>query len=77
MMFLNFLFGEYGLLPWTVTWASIGATGAEMGEAYWTQSLGAIIAPFIIGLIADRYLAAQKMLGILHHCRCGINVLYL
>jgi nucleoside transporter len=31
-----------------------------------TQSIGAIIAPFIIGLIADRYFSAQKILGVLH-----------
>ena len=31
-----------------------------------TQSWGAIIAPFIIGLIADRYFNAEKILGILH-----------
>ncbi|MEC7415708.1 MAG: MFS transporter, partial [Bacteroidota bacterium] len=30
------------------------------------QSIGAIIAPFVIGLIADRYFEAQKILGILH-----------
>ena len=31
-----------------------------------TQSWGAIIAPFIIGLIADRYINAEKILGALH-----------
>lgn len=31
-----------------------------------TQSLGAIIAPFIIGMIADRYFNAERILGILH-----------
>jgi hypothetical protein len=31
--------------------------------AYETQSWGAIIAPFIIGLIADRYFDAEKILG--------------
>ena len=42
------------------------ATGGELAMAYETQSIGAIIAPFIIGLIADRYFAAQKILGLLH-----------
>src|SRR5690606_7546751 len=31
-----------------------------------TQSWGAIIAPFIIGLIADRYFNAERILGVLH-----------
>lgn len=34
--------------------------------AFSTQSWGAIIAPFIIGLIADRFFNAEKILGILH-----------
>ena len=34
--------------------------------AYSTQSWGAILAPFIIGLIADRYVNAERILGILH-----------
>ena len=37
-----------------------------LAQAYETQSIGAIIAPFVIGLIADRYFSAQKILGFLH-----------
>ena len=45
---------------------SFNATGLQLANAYETQSIGAIIAPFIIGLIADRYFSAQKILGFLH-----------
>jgi nucleoside transporter len=45
---------------------SLNATDVQNGLAYGTQSLGAIIAPFIIGLIADKFFSAQKILGILH-----------
>ncbi len=34
--------------------------------AYSTQSWGAIIAPFIVGLIADRYFNAERLLGVIH-----------
>ncbi len=40
--------------------------GAEIAMAYSTQSWGAILAPFIIGLIADRYFNAERILGVLH-----------
>jgi nucleoside transporter len=40
-----------------------------------TQAWGAIIAPFIIGLIADRYFSAQKLLGLIH--LVGAVLLYL
>ncbi len=66
MMFLNFFIWGIWFVTMNSYLASIGATGAEIGKAYGTQALGAIIAPFIVGLIADRYLAAQKVLGILH-----------
>lgn len=56
---------------WFVTLGSflnnnLNASGAETAWAYSTQSWGAIIAPFIIGLIADRFFNAEKILGILH-----------
>ena len=34
--------------------------------AFSTQSWGAIIAPFIIGLIADKFFNAERILGLLH-----------
>jgi nucleoside transporter len=54
---------------------SFNASGSQLAQAYETQSIGAIIAPFIIGLIADRYFSAQKILGFLHIL--GAVILYL
>ncbi len=55
------------MLQWAPIWlTNLHATGIQNSGAYATQSWGAIIAPFIIGLIADRYFSAQKILGILH-----------
>ncbi len=68
MMFLNFfVWGIWFVTMGTyLTMGKIGATGGQTGLAYGTQCLGAIIAPFIIGMIADRFFAAQKILGVLH-----------
>ncbi len=68
MMFLNFfIWGIWFVTMGTyLTKGNIGATGAQAGLAYGTQSLGAIIAPFIIGMIADKFFAAQRILGVLH-----------
>ena len=77
MMFLNFFI--WGI--WFVTMGTylmkgnIGATGGQTGLAYGTQCLGAIIAPFIIGMIADKFFAAQKILGVLH--LAGAALLYI
>jgi nucleoside transporter len=45
---------------------AFSASGGEIALAYETQSWGAIIAPFIIGLIADRYFDAEKILAMIH-----------
>ena len=67
MMFLNFfVWGAWFVTMGTYLKSIPGVTDVQVGLAYGTQSLGAIIAPFIIGLIADRYFSAQKILGVLH-----------
>src|SRR3954471_1309499 len=67
MMFLNFfIWGAWYVTMGTYLKSIKGVTDVQVGIAYGTQSLGAIIAPFIIGLIADRFFAAQKILGVLH-----------
>ncbi len=67
MMFLEFfIWGGWFVTLGSFLGNNLGATGAEAGMAYSTQSWGAIIAPFIIGLIADRFFNAEKILGVLH-----------
>jgi nucleoside transporter len=67
MMFLEFfIWGAWFVTMGTYLANNLHATGIQNSGAYATQSWGAIIAPFIIGLIADRYFSAQKILGILH-----------
>lgn len=67
MMFLQFfVWGAWFVTLGTFMEKNMMATAMESGTAYSTQSWGAIIAPFIIGLIADRYFNAEKILGFLH-----------
>ena len=67
MMFLEFfIWGGWFVTMGTYLGNSLSASGAQLGQAYGTQSWGAIIAPFIIGLIADRYFNAERILGVLH-----------
>lgn len=73
MMFLEFfIWGAWFVTMGTFLSQSFDANGGQMAMAYETQSIGAIIAPFIIGLIADRYFAAQKILGFLHLIGAGL-----
>lgn len=67
MMFLQFfIWGGWFVTLGTYLSNTLQANGGQIGMAFSTQSWGAIIAPFIIGLIADRFFNAEKILGILH-----------
>ena len=67
MMFLQFfIWGGWFVTLGTFLGGTLGASGGEIGMAFSTQSWGAIISPFIIGLIADRFFNAERILGILH-----------
>jgi nucleoside transporter len=67
MMFLEFfIWGAWFVTLGTYLLHNLKATGTQVGVAFLTQSIGAIVAPFIIGLIADRFFSAQKILGVLH-----------
>ncbi len=74
MMFLNFfVWGIWFVTMGTyLTKGNIGATDGQSGLAYGTQCIGAIVAPFIVGMIADRFFAAQKILGVLHIIGAGL-----
>jgi nucleoside transporter len=67
MMFLEFfIWGGWFVTMGSYLAANLHASGAQTGLAYATQSWGAMIAPFIVGLIADRYFNAERLLGIIH-----------
>jgi len=67
MMFLEFfVWGAWFVTMGTYLTKGLHSTDVQSATAYATQSFGAIIAPFIIGLIADKYFSAQKILGVLH-----------
>ena len=67
MMFLEFfVWGAWFVTMGSYLTGSLGFSGADSALAYSTQSWGAIIAPFIIGLIADKYVNAERLLGVIH-----------
>jgi MFS family permease len=67
MMFLEFfIWGSWFVTLGTFIGNNLQATGSQSAAVFSTQSWGAIIAPFIIGLIADRFFNAERILGVLH-----------
>ena len=73
MMFLEFFtWGTWFVTMGTFLATELNTDAGSIGTAYMTQAWGAIVAPFIMGLIADRYFAAQKLLGVLHLVGAGL-----
>ncbi|MCB0706659.1 MAG: nucleoside permease [Saprospiraceae bacterium] len=67
MMFLEFfIWGAWFVTLGTFLGSNLQASGGQIGQAFSTQSWGAIIAPFVIGLIADRFFNAERILAVLH-----------
>ena len=66
-MFLEFfIWGSWFVTLGTFLGNTLNASGLEIANVFSTQSWGAIVAPFIIGMIADRYFNAERILGVLH-----------
>ncbi|WPR75695.1 nucleoside permease [Algoriphagus sp. NG3] len=78
MMFLEFfIWSSWFVTLGTFLGSSLLAKDQEISLAFSTQSFGAIIAPFVVGLIADRYFHAQRILGVIHILGAGLMlVLY-
>jgi len=72
MMFLEFF--VWG--AWYVTMGTyltkVGFPGSAVGSAYSTTSIAAIVSPFFVGLIADRFLPGQIVLGVMHLLGAGL-----
>jgi nucleoside transporter len=67
MMFLEyFVWGSWYVTMSTYMGIHLQSTGVEIGAAYSALAIATMISPFFVGMIADRYFSAQKLMGVLH-----------
>lgn len=72
MMFLQFfVWGSWNVTMGTYLLA-IGFDGVSVGAAYSTMNWGAILAPLIAGMLADRFFPAQQVMAVLHLIGAGL-----
>lgn len=66
MFFQYFIWGAWYVTMGTYLFKTLKADAIQIGSSYANLSIAAIISPLIVGLIADRYFSAQRVLGFLH-----------
>ncbi|HEX2395919.1 MAG TPA: nucleoside permease [Bacteroidales bacterium] len=67
MMFLQYyIWGSWYVTMGTYMTEFLNSNGIQIGAAYSALAIATMISPFFIGMIADRFFAAQRLMGILH-----------
>jgi nucleoside transporter len=76
MMLLEyFIWGSWYVTMGTYMSTFLQSSGVQIGAAYSALAIATMISPFFVGMIADRFFAAQKIMGVLHIV--GAALLYL
>lgn len=67
MMFMEyFIWGSWYVTMGTYMGGHLHSSGVQVGAAYSALAIATMISPFFVGMIADRYFSAQRIMGILH-----------
>ncbi len=66
MLLEYFIWGAWYVTMSTYMSFNLESTGGQISAAYNALAIATMISPFFVGLVADRFFAAQKIMGALH-----------
>ncbi len=76
MMFLQyFIWGAWYVSMNSYMATNLQSSGQQISYAYMALAIATMISPIFVGMVADKYFAAQKIMGVLHLVGAGTLLL--